>query len=96
MEKNIDYALAFIQEKMPKIKVRKPEGTLLLWLDMRAMFETQEEADKFMLEKAHVLLNSGKEYGIEGTKFFRMNIAVPRTILEEALTRIYSAYQECF
>lgn len=96
VEKNIDYALAFIHEKMPKIKVRKPEGTILLWLDMRELFQNQAEADIFMLEKAKVLLNSGSDYGIEGTCFFRMNIAVPRAVLEEALTRIYNAYRESF
>ena len=93
LEKNILYAMNFFQEKMPKISFRKPEATFLLWIDCRKLFSTQEEVDFFMKEQAKILVNSGAIYGVEGQGFVRMNIAVPKRILEEALNRIYSAYQ---
>ena len=30
---NMDYVINFIKEKIPEVKVRKPEGTYLMWLD---------------------------------------------------------------
>ncbi|HEY8362248.1 MAG TPA: MalY/PatB family protein [Tissierellaceae bacterium] len=91
LEGNVDYAVDYINNRIPKIKVIKPEGTYLLWLDCRELGLNQEDLKKLMLEKAKVLLNDGETFGKEGEGFLRLNIGCPRVLLEEALKRIEDA-----
>ena len=44
-----------------------------------------------MREKAKVGMNDGYLFGAGGSGFQRMNIACPRSVLEEALRRIEAA-----
>lgn len=73
------------------IEVIHAEGTYLLWLDCRGLGMSQEELDKFFVEKVKLGFNSGKTFGREGEGFLRMNVACPRTTVEEALRRIVAA-----
>jgi cystathionine beta-lyase len=43
------------------------------------------------VQKAKVGLNSGKNFGIQGEGFARINLATQRSILLEALTKIEGA-----
>jgi cystathionine beta-lyase len=88
---NLDFALAYFKEKIPKIKVIKPQGTYLLWLDCRALGMDDMALRKFMREKARVGFDDGFMFGLGGSGFQRMNIACPRSILREALERIEGA-----
>ena len=40
-----------------------------------------------MIHKAHVAFSMGGSFGIEGKGFFRINAALPKQLLEEALLR---------
>lgn len=91
IEGNVDYTLDYIEKNIPKIKVIRPEGTFLLWLDFRELGLNQEELNKLMIEKGKVLLNDGSSFGKEGEGFLRLNIGCPRSTLEEALKRIENA-----
>ena len=44
-----------------------------------------------MLKKAGVALDDGYWFGAEGEGFMRINIACPRSVLEEGLKRIERA-----
>lgn len=59
IEGNIDAAIAFLHEHMPKVKVRKPEGTYILWLDFSAYGFSAEEIHRRVYEEARVLLQDG-------------------------------------
>ncbi len=91
LEKNRDFMLDFFARRIPRIKVIKPEGTYLVWLDCRALGLDNESLQKFFREKAKIGLDEGYIFGPAGTGFQRMNIACPRATLEEALTRIERA-----
>jgi cystathionine beta-lyase len=91
LQGNLEFALAYFKDKIPKIKVIKPQGTYLLWLDCRALGLDDKELQKFFREKARVGLDDGFMFGLGGSGFQRMNIACPRSILKEALGRIEGA-----
>jgi len=76
---------------LPEVKVSKPEGTYLVWLDFRAYFTNDKELQKFLVHTAKVGLNAGRNFGTQGEGFARINIATQRSVLLEALTRIEKA-----
>ena len=91
LEENRDFAVEFINKHIPGISVQKPEGTYLLWLDCRGLGLNDAELKRFFVEEARVALNPGISFGKGGEGFMRMNIACPRSLLEEGLRRIKRA-----
>ena len=91
LRKNIEFAAKYIEKKIPVISMKIPEGTYLLWLNCKKMNMTDEELKKFFIEDAKVGLDAGVKFGSNGTGFFRMNIAAPRSVVEEGLNRIHEA-----
>lgn len=91
---NILFAEKLVNEKCPKIKVLKPEGSYLLWLDFSAFDLSDSQINDRVLNKAKVWLDGGIMFGPEGEKFQRINCATPRAILEKALTQICNEFSE--
>lgn len=94
LEENLKYLTNFFKERVPKIKVIKPEGTYLVWLDCRQLALNDLELRKFMIEKAKVGLIEGYKFGQGGEGFQRINIGCPRSILKKSLERIEKAVNE--
>lgn len=93
LKENRNYLIQFIGKYIPGIKVIKPEGTYLVWLDCRGLEFSNKDLERFMIEKAKVGLNAGTWFGSGGEGFMRLNIACPRSVLKEGLTRIKDAVQ---
>ena len=91
---NIDYVDNFLKENAPKLKVIRPQASYLIWLDCREMGLTQEELNRFFVEEAHLALNDGAMFGEEGVGFMRLNIASPRSVIEQAMKQLAEAYQK--
>ncbi len=91
LQGNLDYLLDYFKKNIPKIKVVRPEGTYLVWLDCRALGMDNMTLRNFMREKAKVGFDDGFLFGPGGAGFERINIACPRAILDEGLRRIASA-----
>jgi len=91
LEGNVEFTIKYLKEKIPQIKAIRPEGTYLLWLDCRELGMDPQSLSKFFREEAKVGMNDGYTYGPGGEGFMRLNIACPRSILEEALRRIERA-----
>lgn len=92
--KNRDYATQKLEKELPGIRVIRPEGTYLLWVDCTALGLDAAALKKFMIEKARVGLNPGSSYGTGGEPFMRINLACPLATLEEGISRIIKAVQE--
>lgn len=91
---NILFAEKLVREKCPKIKVLKPEGSYLLWMDFSAFELSDSQINDRILNKAKVWLDGGIMFGPEGEKFQRINCATPRAILEKALIQICNEFSE--
>ena len=76
---------------MPEIRVRKAEGTYLLWLDCSALNMEKKALAEFLKEKAKVALDHGYWFGDNVDSFERMNLACPRFMVEEGLKRLEQA-----
>ena len=91
LEGNLKFTLEYFAGKIPRIKVIKPQGTYLVWLDCRELGMDDEALRTFLREKARVGFDDGFLFGAGGSGFQRMNIACPRALLNEALGRIEAA-----
>lgn len=88
LQGNRDFLYNSLQAEFPELKMSKPEGTYLAWIDCRNLPETFSNPGKFFLEKAKVGVVDGKWFGKEGEGFVRLNFGCPRSILNEALKRM--------
>lgn len=91
LQGNIKFFCDYAEKKIPEINVIKPEGTYLLWVDMRKLGLNQKELEKFIINNVKLGLNSGTMFGSGGEGFQRFNIACPRLYIEKAL----SSLEEC-
>ena len=55
---------------------------------------TQEELNRFFVDKARLALNDGAMFGKEGEGFMRLNVASPRSVLEKAMKQLADAYAQ--
>ena len=70
----------------------KPEGTYLAWFDCnRLNLDHKDLRKKFMVD-TKIFLDDGSIFGEEGNGFQRINIACPRSILEDAMHRMKSVF----
>ena len=90
---NIDYVDEFLKKNAPKINVIRPQASYLVWLDCRELGLSQEELNAFFVEKAGLALNDGAMFGEEGVGFMRLNIASPRSVIEQAMKQLAEAYE---
>ena len=91
MRANIDYMQSYLNEKLPQIKMIEPEGTYMLWLDFKGLGLEVKAQEAFLAQKARLALNAGYWFGREGAGYARMNIACPRSTLNEAMSRLSCA-----
>ncbi len=94
LKENLEFLLKYFEENIPEVKVIKPEGTYLVWLDFRRLGMNGKELSEFLIEKAKVGLDDGYLFGPSGEGFARINIACPRSVLKEGLSRIAKAVKE--
>lgn len=91
LKNNIDFAVDAIQREIPRVRTHKPESTYLLWLDCRSLGLSQPELEALLMDKGKLALNSGTTFGEGGQGFMRMNLACPRTTVQEGLRRLSMA-----
>ena len=91
LQANRDFLEDFVKCELPGMKMTKPEGTYLAWLDCREL--NLDNPYEFFLKNARVALNDGRTFGTGGTGFVRLNFGCPRSILKEALRRMKLSLQ---
>ena len=73
----------------------KAEGTYLAWLDFNGYVDRDEKKlEELMQKKAKVALDEGYIFGEAGCGFERINVASPRSVIEECMNRIRTAFEE--
>lgn len=85
---NMEYVQEYVSEHMPQIGIRLPEATYLLWMDFRKLNIPHAQLCTMLLKEAGLAFNDGSIFGAEGTGFMRINLACPRSTVEEAMRRL--------
>jgi cysteine-S-conjugate beta-lyase len=89
----MDWVVKFLAERMPKVKVRIPEGTYIMWMDFSGYGLSPEEVHDRIYNKANVILEDGKMFGEEGLHYQRICIPSPRPLIQEAFERIAKEFE---
>ena len=84
---NFLFLKQFIEENMPLVKFDIPEATYLAWLDFTAYNVPDDMAERLKYE-GHVELQAGIGFGMAYSKYQRVNVACPRSTLEEGMKRV--------
>ena len=91
IEQHINYVVDLFG-KETQIKVMKPQGTYLIWLDFSAYDISDEELRRLLRDEAKVILNRGLDFGEEGALHARLNVAMPTSVLEEVCQRMLATF----
>jgi cystathionine beta-lyase len=87
---NRDFAVSFIGEHLPGLRVTVPEATYLLWLDCNAAALEGTPA-AYLMKEARLAVNDGAWFGEGGAGFVRLNFGCPRATLARGLELLRQA-----
>ena len=93
LTRNAELVKEYLAENLPEVKLADPQGTYLLWMDMRSYGLSSDELIRRIAEIG-AGLNSGAHYGENYDGFVRMNIACPKDQLLAGLSCIRDALDE--
>ncbi len=79
-----------VKEQLPGVTYSMPEGTYLGWLDFSDL-NVPENVGEFFREKAGVAITDGGACGEVGCKCVRFNFAMPRPLMEQAISQMAAA-----
>lgn len=83
-------------KEVSSYEVLKLEGTYLAWVDIRKSGLTANALTEKLLREGKVQVNSGVIYSKnDGEGYIRINLACPRTTLQEGLKRIVNVLKAC-
>ena len=88
IQENKNHVENFLKKEVPQIRPVPSEATYLLWLDCRKMQGCATEFTQYLREHTGLYLSEGRQYGESGKFFIRMNIACPRSRLEDGIKRL--------
>ncbi len=89
---NILYVDNYLKTYLPKIKLIKPEGTYLIWLDFNEFNLTHKRLSD-LIEKANLWLDDGIIFGRSGKGYQRINIATPKVNIDLMLKSLYEVFK---
>ncbi len=94
IQDNIDFTAAYLEQNLPQIKLIRPQGTYLVWLDCSELGLSAQEREQWLWHKAHLWLDGGGIFGAEGQAYERINVACPRTTLLQGLEQLKAAVEQ--
>lgn len=91
LQRNVEHAAEFFRRELPQVGLYRPQASFAVWLDFHRIGLSQDRLVRLLIERARLALSEGSTFGAEGTGFMRMNIGVPRAILDMGLGRLKEA-----
>lgn len=85
---NMDYAEDFLLRELPDLEAVPGNATYLMWIHIGKIAEDSEEFCTFLREKTGLFVSPGSWYRGNGKHFFRLNVACPRSVVEDGMNRL--------
>ena len=92
---NRDLYVRFVRDELPMLKTTIPEATYMAWIDCSALHLPDEfdNPQVFFTKEARVATSPGPFFGKHFANYVRLNFAVPRSMLLDALHQMKAAIQ---
>ena len=94
LAKNRDVFDARIQAAAPGARSMHLDGTYLAWVDFSGTGLAPEEVAARVRDRARIFVSPGEQFGPGGESWLRFNFAMPRPLLDEALSRLEDAFSD--
>lgn len=92
LDGNFQFVKDTLDRELPDITFQIPQATYLAWVNMNPYLGDVEDIPDFMANKAGVLLEGGDPLFVDNAKgYIRLNLAMPRVIVDKGLQRIVKA-----
>ena len=91
---NRDRLDARITELVPGARPMKLDSTYLAWVDFSGTGLAPEDVAERVKSRARIFASPGDQFGPGGAGWLRLNFAMPRPLLDEALRRIGDAFED--
>lgn len=92
LDGNFQFVKDTLDRELPDITFQIPQATYLAWVNMNPYLGDVEDIPDFMANKAGVLLEGGDALFVDNAKgYIRLNLAMPRVIVDKGLQRIVKA-----
>lgn len=78
----------FLENELPQVRLTPSQATYLLWLDCGAVTDRSKALAEFIRSETGLFLSHGEQYGGNGNRFLRLNIACPKQVLQDGLERL--------
>ncbi len=95
LDGNFAYVKDFLTQNLPDAVMNISEATYLAWVDMAKCLPDVEDLPGFFANNAGVLLEGGDQLFVGNAKgYIRLNLAMPRQIIETGMNRMLEAIQK--
>ena len=95
LDENFAFVKAFLSQELPEAVMYIPEATYLAWVDLSRCLPDVADLPDFFANKAGVLLEGGDSLFVGNAKgYVRLNLAMPRAIIQTGLERMRDAIRE--
>lgn len=88
LEGNMSYFIDRISKEVPEIKIMRPEAGYLVWFDFSGLGIDSHVFHQKLIDLGKVWLDEGYMFGPCGDGFERINLACPRSVLEDGTARL--------
>ena len=88
---NKNFVKNYLSNELKQLCVVSTDATYLLWLDCERLAGSATKFVNCLREDTGLFLSDGRVYGEAGAGFLRMNVACPRSRVEDGMERLKRA-----
>ncbi len=94
LEGNRQHFDSSIEAAIPGCRSMRLDATYLAWVDFSGTGLAPADVTSRIKNQARIFASPGQQFGPGGENRFRFNFATPRSILDDALTRLSDAFKD--
>ena len=84
-----------LEAELPELKLIPSQATYLLWIDGRKVSADSDcSLAQSIRKRTGLFLSDGAQFGSGGEGFLRMNIACPKSVVQDGLERLVTAVKD--
>jgi cystathionine beta-lyase len=83
-----------IKQAIPGARPMPLKSTYLAWVNFAGTGLAPEDVQERVKSRARIFASPGEQFGPGGAGWLRFNVAMPRPLLDEALGRLASAFED--